>query len=206
MQCPLLHQDPQTNAKMMCDQHIVKLPTEVAQVLCTTRWRHARTEKEKQTIPYKATHPHHPFTHYALKAQNAYLHLAKMGLAMLKEYSYRFNKPVSAHKSWSVITDCINHTPPHLPLTNPPPYPIVIRKQFRQTVLEGISQVISTEKKTEPITAYYRLYYLLLAQDWYTEPKKNGRTIPMRYTGRTPPAWLNQEFLELNNNLQGDET
>ena len=87
--------NPVRAAKMLCDQHVVKMPLESAQILC------AAYEQEK--APYRRTHYNHPCTIWTRTSKENYLWLIDHGLALCHEYTYRYQK---VHKSEEVIRWC----------------------------------------------------------------------------------------------------
>jgi hypothetical protein len=87
------------------DKHIVKMPLETAQMLCTASW------KCGLKVPYKPTHQRHPCNLWLLESINNYIWLCELGLELCKEYTYRYGK---IHKCEDVIANCyINY--PDLP-------------------------------------------------------------------------------------------
>jgi len=54
----ILHENPTLASHMMCDQHVVKMPTETAQMLSTVARAHGFD------VGYKTTHPNHPCTRW----------------------------------------------------------------------------------------------------------------------------------------------
>ena len=60
-----IEQTPQEIAKSLCDQHVVKMPLEEAQMLCTTLWHHAPDYAEEHGL-YKPVHQKHPCTLWAM--------------------------------------------------------------------------------------------------------------------------------------------
>ena len=46
-------------AKSLCDQHVVKMPLEEAQMLCTALWHPAPEYAEEKAL-YKPVHQKHP--------------------------------------------------------------------------------------------------------------------------------------------------
>ena len=57
----LIDHHPDAIAKSLCDQHIVKMPLEEAQMLCTAVWHHRPDIAEKYGL-YKPVHQKHPCT------------------------------------------------------------------------------------------------------------------------------------------------
>ena len=46
----LIEHEPSDIAKSLCDQHIVKMPLEEAQMLCTSVWHHAPEYAEENGL------------------------------------------------------------------------------------------------------------------------------------------------------------
>ena len=109
----VLHQNPEVASVMHLDKHVVKMPLESAQILCTVHWELGNT------APYKSTHRKHPCSSWARLSINNYDWLCKLGLALCKEYTYRYNK---VHKCEAIIEWCINNKPalPDIPMTSQP--------------------------------------------------------------------------------------
>ena len=78
-------------AKSLCDQHIVKMPLEEAQMLCTTLWHHAPEYAEAQNL-YKPVHQKHPCTLWAMQTRDNYAFAFSLYDAMLTEYTHRYGK------------------------------------------------------------------------------------------------------------------
>ncbi|MBN1921875.1 MAG: hypothetical protein JW892_11560 [Anaerolineae bacterium] len=96
----VLSEDPVEAAGMQCDQHVVKMPLESAQMLCTAF--------ENGSAPYRWTHYKHPCGIWARSSRENFLWLVTHALALAEEYRFRFNK---VHKSREVILWCREHSP-----------------------------------------------------------------------------------------------
>jgi hypothetical protein len=102
-------------AEYHVDKHIVKMPLESAQMLCTTHWiqkyigytprainkeeREILKEAKKtepRPIPYLPTMENHPCTIWARQSLDNYEWLYCLSLALNDEYGYRYGK---SHKS-----------------------------------------------------------------------------------------------------------
>lgn len=92
-----LSDDPLTAALYHCDKHIVKMPLETAQMLCTT------LNQIGIETPYKPCHLKHPCTIWAGTNRDNFLWLCDLGFALSMEYTHRYNK---IHKSEEVISFC----------------------------------------------------------------------------------------------------
>ena len=91
----VLHYNPVKAAQMQCDKHIVKMPLETAQLLCSAF--------PKGVPPYKHTHYNHPCAVWCRESKKNYKWLIKHGLALCEEYTFRYKK---THKSKEVILWC----------------------------------------------------------------------------------------------------
>jgi hypothetical protein len=101
----ILDRDLVKSAQAHVDKHIVKMPLETAQLLCTAR---RATGESPDSIPYRTTHMNHPCSVWARQSLANYTWLCKMGIELCKEYTYRYGK---THKCEAVIQDCIDNTP-----------------------------------------------------------------------------------------------
>ena len=84
-------------AKSLCDQHIVKMPLEEAQMLCTALWHHAPEYAEEHDL-YKPVHQKHPCTLWAMQTRANYRYAYDLYQAMLVEYTHRYGKVHGASK------------------------------------------------------------------------------------------------------------
>ncbi len=78
-------------AESLCDQHIVKMPLEECQMLCTALWHHAPEYAEQEGL-YKPVHQKHPCTLWAMENRENYTFAYKLYSVMLHEYTHRYDK------------------------------------------------------------------------------------------------------------------
>lgn len=111
----VLDQEIEKCAQYHVDKHIVKMPLETAQLLCTAH--HQSESQYIDEVPYRSTHKNHPCSIWARKSKGNYVWLCKLGLALCEEYTYRYGK---THKCEEVIRWCLNHQPkvPDIGLTD----------------------------------------------------------------------------------------
>ena len=116
----LIEHHPDWIAKSLCDQHIVKMPLEEAQMLCTSLWHHAPEYAQEMGL-YKPVHQKHPCTLWAMRSQANYVYAFNLYAAMLQEYTYRYGKIHGASKHFMALAegkkflpvDAINHVTDH---------------------------------------------------------------------------------------------
>jgi len=94
----VLDYDPKKAAQMQCDKHVVKMPLESAQILCSVF--------KPNSAPYRRTHYNHPCSIWARRSQENYVWLINHGLFLCDEYQYRYGK---VHKSKNVILWCLKN-------------------------------------------------------------------------------------------------
>ena len=98
----IIEQTPHEIAKSLCDQHIVKMPLEEAQMLCTTLWHHAPDYAEEHNL-YKPVHQKHPCTLWAMENRSNYIFAFCLYDCMLSEYSRRYKKIHGAIKHFTPL-------------------------------------------------------------------------------------------------------
>lgn len=106
--------DPREAARQLCDKHVVKMPTESAQMLCTVL-----RQLDVAQVPYKASHPKHPCTLWARQTRSNFQWLLLHGEELCQEYTRRYKREHACEK---VIRWCAEHTAnvPDGPLTEHP--------------------------------------------------------------------------------------
>jgi hypothetical protein len=129
-----LDENPMLNAQYHCNKHIVKMPLETAQMLCTALQLHGIPAR------YKPTHKGHPCTIWVSQSRRNFGGLALLGLELCKEYTYRYDK---VHKCKQVIRECLSHVNV-LPNANSSPLPLCMPEEY----------------KREDSVASYRAYYI----------------------------------------------
>ena len=130
----VLDTNPRLAAIHQCDKHIVKMPLETAQLLCSPF--------DNGTAPYRRTHYNHPSSVWARESINNYDWLITHGIHLCDEYTRRYGK---THKSLAVIYWC--HDNKHL--LNLPDIP-----------LTPFKLAMPDEYKCDDAVTSYRNYYI----------------------------------------------
>ena len=122
-------------AQYHCDQHVVKMILESAQIACT-----ALNQKGFET-PYKSTHVKHPCVLWAGKSYDNLVWLKKLAIALNREYQYRY-RTSKDHRSIAVIET-------------------IDKLKFESTGLTAFPQAMPDKYKVpgDPVLAY-RQYYV----------------------------------------------
>ena len=120
----VVDEDPQQAARDLCDKHVVKMPLESAQMLCTVLM-----ELGVLGVPYQPSHRNHPCTRWAATTRSNFDWLVTHGRALCNEYTKRYGR---RHKSEDVIEWCAQHRDelPDGPLT---PHAQAMPDTFRST-------------------------------------------------------------------------
>jgi hypothetical protein len=83
-------EDPTLAARALCDQHVIKMTLESAQMLCTITGQ----------VAYRPTHEHHPCVLWLKESGANAAWLYQHALALATEYTHRFQR---VHSSEGVI-------------------------------------------------------------------------------------------------------
>lgn len=113
----VLDENPVKAAQFCCDKHIVKMPTETAQMLCYVAARHnasqdwstfPRRKENGEADPYKVTGSHrkHACTLWAGSTYDNWQWLVTHGIALCEEYTFRYGK---RHGAEDIIHWCVSH-------------------------------------------------------------------------------------------------
>jgi len=89
-----LDRDIHKSVQYLVDKHVVKMPLETAQLLCSAAIINGGA------APYKLTHAKHPCTIWTAQSINNFEWLRQYGIALCAEYTYRYNK---VHKCEDII-------------------------------------------------------------------------------------------------------
>lgn len=95
----VLSKDPEKAAKWQLNKHVVKMPTETAQLLCAAF-------KEKHSPPYRPTHVNHRCAVWTRESSDNFDWLIEHGLALCAEYKRRYGR---VHASLAPIKWCRSH-------------------------------------------------------------------------------------------------
>lgn len=130
----VVESDPVKAAMSLCNKHIVKMPLETAQLLCTA----VHTLTGIQT-PYKPCYKNHPCGIWTRQSEENFDWLVVHGLALCDAYKLEYNKE---HKSRAVISWAASNKP--------------------NFTIKGLTQhpkCVPTEYIQDDVVASYRNYY-----------------------------------------------
>ena len=144
----VLDYDPVLAATYYIDKHVVKIPLELAQVVCTVFW------KNDKEVPYRPTHKNHPLTLWAGESLENINWLFEHGFALGEEYTKRYNK---VHKSTLVLKELSKN---------------LLGIDFRKEGMTDFALCMPEEYIREDAVESYRSYYMgskRAISSWKTE-------------------------------------
>lgn len=93
MQVFILDEDIAKIAECYFDSHIVKIPLEIAQIMCTTIQAKVKFPVGKiDPILYRMTHINHPWVKWCMESWDNFAYLGSLHEFLTDEYSYRYRK------------------------------------------------------------------------------------------------------------------
>jgi hypothetical protein len=115
----IIEKTPKEISQSLCDQHVVKMPLEEAQMLCTTLWHYVPDYADEYDL-YKPVHQKHPCTLWAMECRKNYEWAFGLYHFMLEEYTNRYKKVHGASKHYDAlklgakfVPDTTNFITPH---------------------------------------------------------------------------------------------
>lgn len=141
----VIDEDPILAATWLVDRHVVKMPVEYAQMLCTAHW-HSNGVKNRKSVddenmfrifknfpdsvnPYLPTHVNHPSSIWARETIGNYLWLCCHAKATCEEYTKRYGR---RHASEDVIDWCLSNIPCNIEDTlEKTPFRLAMPEEFK---------------------------------------------------------------------------
>jgi len=137
----VLSEDPAEAARFQLDKHVVKMPLETAQLLCSVF--------EPGVAPYKRTHYNHPCAIWTREAEGNFRWLIQHGLALCAEYTCRYGKTHASERVIRWVQDIAYH-PHDLKFAT---------HQYAPSRLTPFAQAMPDEYKHVNAVKAYRAYY-----------------------------------------------
>jgi hypothetical protein len=135
----ILDMDTKKASEYHVDKHIVKMPLETAQMLCTSHH-----ENSNLITPYKKTHINHPCNKWTRESIMNYRWLIELGLNLCDEYEFRYKR---VHKCKEVILWCKENEPnlPNVPMTK---FALAMPNEFKTScAIESYRAYYNGEKR-----------------------------------------------------------
>jgi hypothetical protein len=154
------------SAVAQCDKHVVKMPLESAQMLCTAH-RILDGDEGNEDL-YKKVHPKHPSTLWTMESVNNYHWHYAHWIALCEEYTYRYGK---VHVTETKFRDRLRNPPKNIPYGELTPFRLAF-KNYPECVVEG-----------DPVQSYRNFY--MTKQERFK----------MVWTKRPAPVWFVKQDL-----------
>ena len=106
----LINYTPDLIAADLCDKHVVKMPLEEAQMLCTVVRKYNNEYADEHEL-YRAVHQKHPCTIWAGMTSSNYRYALAMFNAMCTEYRYRYGRTHASHRLYDALKDAEKYVP-----------------------------------------------------------------------------------------------
>ncbi len=129
----VLDENPEVAASYHCDKHVVKMPTESTQLICSNL-----NILGIKTV-YKTTHVNHPCTIWTRTNRSNFMWVITIGLALCEEYTRRYKR---RHKCMDILLE--NKGYAHL-------FPVGELTPFVQCMPDEY-------KREDPVEAYREFY------------------------------------------------
>ncbi len=109
----ILDANPQVSVKYYVDKHIVKMPTETAQMISfiyhdINYWDN---EIPNFIMKFSKTHYKHPCSIWIRESLSNFLYTCELGIEIFKEYQYRYNQPDKHQRALQVFEFGISNPP-----------------------------------------------------------------------------------------------
>ena len=121
----VLDNDINKCAEAHCDKHVVKMIVEYCQLLSTTCYVHGIATPDM----YKKTHVNHPCAVWVRESNDNYVYLLELTIALLDQYTLRYNKVHASSRLIPLFIDKISEVP--LGKGKQTPFAIVVNNENR---------------------------------------------------------------------------
>ena len=152
------------SAQAQDNYRVVKMILESCQMLCTV----INVQHDEQVTPYRTTHAKHPSTLWVAKSSANFQRLVEHTLAMLEEYTERFNK---IHKCAGVLEKIIDiYDPTRFACHDDTPLPLCMPDEFKTgSIVESYRKFYASKPRmrypTEKIPVWWSQYRELPFQE-----------------------------------------
>ena len=167
-----LHLRPRRNARFYVDRHVVKIIVEITQLLWSA-WRGVDVV-DCPVKRYRVTHVNHPLAIWVRKCEANYLYAAVVGLALTKEYSFRYAK---RHACRDILKWLVRHLPPFVCANEPYRDTTVLALTDNPPHCTPVPLCMPVEFHASSLIEAYRRYYMGAKDHLAT------------WRGRNQPSW-----------------
>lgn len=165
----ILDKDIKTNVEYYPDKHIVKMGTEMGQMISAI-YHIISPEKICEYHYKKASYINHPCTIWMRESLENFLYGVRLGLAILNEYYYRYERK----ENFIRLKNLLDYS-----LKNPPKLKMIGLTKFARAIKKDkYPDLLDIKKYPDTIEAY---------REYFRRDKKHL----FKWTKRNKPNWLN---------------
>ena len=109
----ILDKEPKLSAQFHTDRHIVKMPTETAQMISFVYHDQSiwNGKVPEYIMGFSKTHYKHPCSIWIRESLSNFKYACELGLELYKEYQYRYNKPDKHQRAKNIFTFALENLP-----------------------------------------------------------------------------------------------
>lgn len=160
----VLDNDVDKNVSYYVDRHVIKMSTELCQML-STNYILCNRENNYPSFLYKVTHRNHPCTIWLRESKENFKYGIKLANAIISEYDYRYSKPDKYVRARQIIK-FLNSI--ELPLES--------------KGLTTFALAMPEEYRCADVVKSYRIYY------------NNEKRHLFNWKNRNKPYWIKKDY------------
>lgn len=127
----ILDSDPIKSAEYHCDKHVVKMPTETAQMISFVYrdMQYWSTNVPEFMMGLSKTHYKHPCSIWIRESLSNFKYACLLGMALYNEYQYRYDKPDKHQRCKNIFEFALNN-PPKIADKGLTPFALAMDEQY----------------------------------------------------------------------------
>lgn len=193
------------NAQFHCDAHVVKMPLESCQMLCSAHHVLASENKARSpnastpttinvyTPPYKLAHKNHPCSKWVRESLENYVWLCKLAKALCIEYTHRYGR---VHACEKVVDELARNHPSTIESKGLTPFAQAMPDAYKCNSNSNNDNEGKEEEESNAAVRAYREYY-------YFEKRRLFKWCGNKKHGsRAKPSWIVRRDTQIDSWLE----
>lgn len=157
----ILDNDIRKSAQYHVDRHVIKMPLELAQMICST-YLLLDYKNLPSFIFSKPSHVNHPCTKWIRSSKDNFIYGCMLGLALYDEYQFRYENPEKMQRVKKVFEYGLSYVP----------------DRIEHSEFTEFAQAMPIQYRNKDAVKAYRKYYIGEKQHLF------------KWTKRERPDWL----------------